>query len=116
MDVAIKLLGGFGVSVGGVAVADDAWGRRSAAALAKLLALAPQRRLHREQVIDALWPEVGVAEAGPRLHKAAHFARRSLGGAGFGSRAARRHRRAPSRRSGRRRRGPVRRGGPGCAR
>jgi DNA-binding SARP family transcriptional activator/tetratricopeptide (TPR) repeat protein len=79
MDVAITLLGGFRVSVGGVDVADDAWGRRSAAGLVKLLALAPERRLHREQVIDALWPEVGVAEAGPRLHKAAHFARRSLG-------------------------------------
>ncbi|MGB8020432.1 MAG: AAA family ATPase [Candidatus Nanopelagicales bacterium] len=79
MDVAITLLGGFRVSIAGVAVPDDAWGRRSAAALVKLLALAPERRLHREQVIDALWPGIGVAEAGPRLHKAAHFARRSLG-------------------------------------
>ena len=97
MDVAITLLGGFRVSVGGVAVADDAWGRRSAAGLVKLLALAPDRRLHREQVIDALWPEVGVADAGPRLHKAAHFARRSLGRADIGCRAARRHRPAPAR-------------------
>ena len=79
MDVAITLLGGFRVSVGGVAIADDAWGRRSAAALVKLLSLAPGRRLHREQVIDALWPEIEVGDAGPRLHKAAHFARRSLG-------------------------------------
>ncbi len=79
MDVEIALLGGFRVSVGGVAVPDDAWGRRSAAALVKLLALAPQRRMHREQVIDALWPGLGVADAGPRLHKAAHFARRAVG-------------------------------------
>ena len=79
MDVEITLLGGFRVSVGGVAVPDDAWGRRTAAGLVKLLALAPGRRLHREQVIDALWPGVDVADAAPRLHKAAHFARRSLG-------------------------------------
>ena len=29
--------------------------------------------------MDALWPGVDVADAAPRLHKAAHFARRSLG-------------------------------------
>jgi DNA-binding SARP family transcriptional activator/pimeloyl-ACP methyl ester carboxylesterase len=55
------------------------WRRRPAASLVKLLALAPDRRLHREQVIDALWPDVAVADAAPRLHKAAHFARRALG-------------------------------------
>jgi pimeloyl-ACP methyl ester carboxylesterase len=46
--------------------------------LVKLLALAPKRTLHREQVMDALWPELTVAGAAPRLHKAAHFVRRAL--------------------------------------
>ena len=36
-------------------------------------------RLHREQVIEALWPTVPVDAAVPRLHKAAHYARRALG-------------------------------------
>src|SRR5207253_9282014 len=45
----------------------------------KLLALAPGRRLHREQVIDRIWPQDTIAEAVPKLHKAAHFARRALG-------------------------------------
>jgi DNA-binding SARP family transcriptional activator len=45
----------------------------------KLLALAEARTLHREQVIDALWPDLSVEAAGPRLHKAAHYARRALG-------------------------------------
>ena len=55
------------------------WSRRHSAALVKLLALAPGRSLHREQVIDALWPDLGIDEAAPRLHKAAHYARKALG-------------------------------------
>jgi DNA-binding SARP family transcriptional activator len=45
----------------------------------KLLALAAGRRLHREQVIDALWPDATLREAGPRLHKAASYARSAVG-------------------------------------
>lgn len=84
MHVAITLLGGFRVSVDGEPVRPEAWSRRSAVALVTLLALARDRRLHREQVVDALWPDVSPADAGPRLHKAAHFARRALGEATSG--------------------------------
>jgi DNA-binding SARP family transcriptional activator/tetratricopeptide (TPR) repeat protein len=80
MHVRIDMLGGFSVTVDGVAVPDDAWTRRQAAGLVKLLALARGRRMHREQVIDALWPDITVDAAGPRLHKAAHYARRPLRG------------------------------------
>ena len=38
-------------------------------------------RLHREHVVDALWPDLSVDRALPRLHKAAHFARRALSSA-----------------------------------
>ena len=79
MDVDIALLGGFSVARDRVPVPDDVWSRRGAASLVKLLALADGRRLHREQVIDALWPGLPVDAAGPRLHKAAHYARRALG-------------------------------------
>ena len=79
MDVDIALLGGFSVVRDGAPVADEAWSRRGAASLVKLLALADGRRLHRERVIDALWPGLPVEAAGPRLHKAAHYARRALG-------------------------------------
>jgi len=75
----IGLLGGFEVAVDGVAVPERAWSRRSAASLIKLLALTETHRLHREQVIDTLWPDLSVDEAGPRLHKATHFARKALG-------------------------------------
>jgi DNA-binding SARP family transcriptional activator/tetratricopeptide (TPR) repeat protein len=79
MGVEISLLGRFEVARDGHPVPDSAWTRRQAAALIKILALAPRRQLHREQVMDTLWPDVPVDEAGPRLHKAAHFARRVLG-------------------------------------
>jgi DNA-binding SARP family transcriptional activator len=82
MSVNVRLLGSFEVAVNGVPVADDAWTRRHAASLVKLLALAPERRLHREQVMDALWPGLTVDAAGPRLHKAAHYARRAMGDEG----------------------------------
>ena len=75
----ITLLGRFAVARDGDLVDDAAWARRHAASLVKLLALAPSRRLHREQVIDALWPDQTLDEAAPKLHKAAHFARRALG-------------------------------------
>jgi len=79
MTVTIRLLGGFEVAVDGVLVPPETWSRRQAAALVKLLALSPGRRLHRERVIEALWPGVSIDTAGPRLHKAAHYARRALG-------------------------------------
>jgi DNA-binding SARP family transcriptional activator len=74
----IRLMGGFEVVVDGRPVPPADWRRRQAAALVKLLALAPKRVLHREQVIDALWPDLSIDEAAPRLYKAAYYARRGL--------------------------------------
>ena len=74
----ITLLGRFAVTVDGEPVADSHWKRRHAAALVKVLALAPGRRLHREQIIDLVWPDDTIDEAAPKLHKAAHFARRAI--------------------------------------
>jgi predicted ATPase/DNA-binding SARP family transcriptional activator len=79
MQVDVRLLGGFEVAVDGEQVPADAWRRRAAASLVKLLALQPGRRMLREQVMDALWPDLLVDEAAPRLHKAAHYARAALG-------------------------------------
>jgi DNA-binding SARP family transcriptional activator/tetratricopeptide (TPR) repeat protein len=82
VTIELRLLGSFEVRVDGVPVAPDQWTRRQAASLVKVLALAPGRRLHREQAVEALWPGADVETAGPRLHKAAHYARRALGGDG----------------------------------
>jgi DNA-binding SARP family transcriptional activator len=77
--VEIQLLGRFEVKVDRRPVPAAAWRHRKAAGLVKLLALAPGNRLHREQVIEALWPHL-PPEAGDRnLHKAIHLTRKELG-------------------------------------
>jgi len=77
--VRVQLLDGFEVLVNGTARAAGRWNKQHAAALVKLLALSPRGRLHRERVVDALWPDVTLDVGLPRLHKAAHYARRELG-------------------------------------
>ena len=75
----MRLLDGFSVHLDGVPVDETAWHRRKSAELVQLLALSPGARLHRERVVDALWPDLPPEQALPRLHKAAHFARKALG-------------------------------------
>src|SRR5436190_5723637 len=59
---------------------DDHWRLRKAKTLVKLLALAPGHRLHRDAVVDVLWPDQDPAAATNNLHQAMHAARRALGG------------------------------------
>ena len=77
--VDIAVLGEFYVSVDGVPTSARGWARRGAAALVKILALTPGHRLHREKVMDLLWPDEPPEQCAPRLHKAAHFARQAAG-------------------------------------
>jgi DNA-binding SARP family transcriptional activator/tetratricopeptide (TPR) repeat protein len=76
----LRLLGGFRAEVDGRPVPSDAWRHRRGGDLVKLLALAPGHRLHREHVIDGLWPDLGAEAGAANLRKAVHFARRALGG------------------------------------
>src|SRR3990172_1257978 len=78
-DIRISVLGGFDVRLDGRPVPDEAWRRNRARALVKLLALAPGRRLHREQLMDGLWPSLDADAAAGNLRKAIHFARQALG-------------------------------------
>src|SRR5215211_4170002 len=75
----LQLLGGFRATVGDEAVPDDAWGRRKAQAVVKLLALATGHALHREEVLEAFWPEADPAAARNSLNQVLHAARRALG-------------------------------------
>ena len=79
-DCMVWLLGGFRVELDGRPVAADAWRHRRGADLVKLLALAPQHRLHRDQVMEAFWPELATQAAAANLRKAVHYGRRALGG------------------------------------
>jgi predicted ATPase/DNA-binding SARP family transcriptional activator/DNA-binding CsgD family transcriptional regulator len=72
------MLGGFSVSVGHRTIEEKEWRRKKAAALVKLLALAPEHRLHRERVMDMLWPELDAKNQANSMRQALHAARRVL--------------------------------------
>jgi DNA-binding SARP family transcriptional activator len=78
----IRLLGRFEVLVDSRAVPAGAWAQKRAADLVKLLALARDHRLPRDEVLEMLWPQLGADAAAANLHKAASLARRALGDRG----------------------------------
>src|SRR5215207_1278091 len=74
----IRLLGGFAVEVGDLDVAARPWRLRKSRTLVKVLALAPEQRMHRDRLLDLLWPDRGASAAANNLHQALHVARREL--------------------------------------
>jgi DNA-binding SARP family transcriptional activator len=76
--IRIRLLGGFEISVGTRTIEEGDWRLRKAANLIKLLALAAGNRLHREQVLDTLWPELGISAASNNLRQTVHTARQTF--------------------------------------
>jgi predicted ATPase/DNA-binding SARP family transcriptional activator/DNA-binding CsgD family transcriptional regulator len=76
--VRIGLLGGFRVSVGPRIIEGNQWRLRKASGLVKLLALSPGHHLHREQAMEALWPDLGRRAAANNVRGALHAARRTL--------------------------------------
>lgn len=79
IDLSVRLLGGFSVSIDGAALADARWPSLRSAQLVQLLCLAAQRRLTRDRVVDALWPQLEPDAGAANLRKAAHHARQALG-------------------------------------
>jgi predicted ATPase/DNA-binding SARP family transcriptional activator/DNA-binding CsgD family transcriptional regulator len=76
--VCVRLLGGFRISVGVRTLEESDWRLRKAATLIKLLALAPQHRLHRDVIMDLLWQELAPRAAANNLRYTLHYARRIL--------------------------------------
>jgi predicted ATPase/DNA-binding SARP family transcriptional activator/DNA-binding CsgD family transcriptional regulator len=74
----IWLLGGFRVSVRSRSIAEEEWHLRKAGSLLKVLTLSPGHRLHREQAMDLLWPDLAPKAALNNLRYALHVARRTL--------------------------------------
>src|SRR3954466_2719826 len=80
--VQIRLFGSFAVRVDDQVVPEGAWRLRKGKSLLKLLALPPQRRVHREQATEWLWPDRAPEAAANNFHQALYVARRALEGAG----------------------------------
>ena len=75
----VGLLGGFTVAVDGVAIPSDRWPSLRARHLLQLLGLQSRHRMTREQVMDAVWPDLEPKAAAANLRKAIHHARQALG-------------------------------------
>src|SRR3954466_11139821 len=78
----IRLFGAFEARVGDEAVPEGAWRLRKGKSLVKLLALAPERRVHRERATELLWPDRAAESAANNFHQALYVARRALEAAG----------------------------------
>lgn len=74
----IRLLGSFEAHVGQRVVGGEEWRLRKARSLVKLLALAPNHRLHREELMETLWPDLDPQSASRNFRKALHVARHAL--------------------------------------
>lgn len=74
----IGILGDFRIVVGGHVLERPVWRLRKAESLVKLLAATPGHRLHREEILEALWPEANLQVASAAFYQALHFARRAL--------------------------------------
>jgi DNA-binding SARP family transcriptional activator len=74
----VGLLGGFQVERDGVPRPASSWQRRKAKSLTKLLATYPRHTLHRDQILDILWPDVELSSAVNSFGKALYAARRAL--------------------------------------
>ncbi len=79
----ISLLGAFSVTVDGHVIPEDAWRLRKAKTLIKLLALAPERRLHADRATEMLWAGREEASTRNNLHQVIFAARRALDSAGL---------------------------------
>ncbi|MDP1647626.1 MAG: AAA family ATPase [Rubrivivax sp.] len=75
----VGLLGGFAVAVDGVEMPAERWPSLRAMHLVQLLSLQPRHRMSRDQVMDALWPQLGPEAGAANLRKAVHNARQALG-------------------------------------
>lgn len=83
--IRIQVLGRFSVEANGQVVIDRSWSRRKALAAIKLLSLKHDHSAHREELLDALWPELEPAAALNNLHKNLHHIRSALGKKGVSS-------------------------------
>jgi DNA-binding SARP family transcriptional activator len=78
LPLRVTLLGGFRVDRDDLSEPVSNWQRRSAKALTKVLATFPGHALHREQVLEILWPGADLDSALNSFGKTLHAARRAF--------------------------------------
>jgi predicted ATPase/DNA-binding SARP family transcriptional activator len=74
----LHLFGAFEVARDGEPIPNTAWPRRKALTLLKLLATQPDHQLHKERVLDCLWPHTDAVRAGANLYHTLHVLRQTL--------------------------------------
>lgn len=82
--VDVALLGLFSASAAGTTIIDASWPYGRARALIRLLALQPQRAMHREQALQALWPQLEPGAAANNLRQNLHHLRSAFAAHGIG--------------------------------
>jgi DNA-binding SARP family transcriptional activator len=74
----VCLLGGFRTFGWSRVIEESEWRLRKLASLVKLLALIPKHYMHRERVMELLWPKLDTKAAANNLHRVLYVARRTL--------------------------------------
>lgn len=78
LPLTVYTLGRFAVYRGNKLIEDQAWHRRKAKSLFKLLLLAPDHQLLKDQVLELLWPAQDPVRATNNLHRTLFVLRRIL--------------------------------------
>jgi len=71
-------LGGFGMAIGGHSIDIGKWKRKQAVTLLKYLITQLDRPVHRERLIDCLWPDADEKQGWGRLKVTMYYLRREL--------------------------------------
>ena len=79
----IHTLGRFAVSLRGCCLSLEQWPRKQAVQLLKFLVVHAGRPLHRERLVELLWPDADEHVSWARLNVTVHFLRQRLREAGF---------------------------------
>lgn len=85
----VYALGKFGLTANGRSVAVERWKRKQALTLLKCLVTQLDRPVHRERIIECLWPDVDEERAWGRLKVTMYYLREQLRAAGAGDDAVR---------------------------
>ncbi|MFQ5757548.1 MAG: BTAD domain-containing putative transcriptional regulator [Acidiferrobacterales bacterium] len=78
-------LGCFGLAVGGRSIALEKWKRKQAVTLLKYLVTQVGHPVHRERILDCLWPNVDESRGWDRLKVTMYYLRCQLRAAGMGA-------------------------------